>query len=192
MKKILVALLLCSFAAMAQNKDCDYTITQGGDGKEVKWTKDYLMYEKIFGGTSNFIFFSLTNSDGVPVLNFQSLAKSPEFTKAQCLDANSRMYIQLMNGKIVTLLPAVTDQCSSLVYDSENKLNIRVLTAPFVFTKGSIEELESSPISFIRIKYVSDLVDYPIKKELQSETIKGTYTPEKFFISQMKCISSLK
>ncbi|MDV6166807.1 hypothetical protein R1T16_00110 [Flavobacterium sp. DG1-102-2] len=201
MKKIIICLLLgLSFSVNAQKKadkpkdtetpknGCDYTIVTGNDGQELKSTKEYLMYEKVFAGTSQFMFFSLTNSEGVPILNFQLLAKSKEFPKSYCIDSASKIYIQLNNGKIVTLISATEDQCSGLVYDSNEKNNLRILTGTFLFTKGSLEDLEKYDISFIRVKYVNETVDYPVKKELDSESMKKKYYPEAYFINTLKCI----
>lgn len=189
MKKLLIlALLGFSFAANAQNKDCEYTVVSSEDGKELKSTPEYLMYEKVFGGTSQFMFFSMTNSEGVPILNFQLLAKSKEFPKVYCIDKTSKIYIQLTNGKIVTLISATEEQCSGLIYDSNEKNNLRVLSGSFLFTKGSLEDLEKHAISFIRVKYVNESVDYPVKKELDSESMKKKYNPEAYFINNLKCI----
>ena len=188
MKKLFPLLLAgLSFTVNAQD-DCQYTVISNEAGTEIKTTSDYLMYEKVFGGTSQFIFFSMANNEGTPVLNFQLLAKSKEFPPAYCLDKSSKIYIQLLNGKIITLLSATDDACSKLIYDGSEKNNIRVLSGSFFFTKGSIEELESSTITFIRVKYASETMDYPIRKELQSETIKGKYFPEAYFRKNLKCI----
>jgi len=190
MKNFIICLFLgLSFSVNAQKKDdCDFTIISGENGQELKSTKEYLMYEKVFAGTSQFMFFSLTNSEGVPVLNFQLLAKSKEFPKAYCIDRTSRIYIQLTNGKIVTLISATENQCSGLVYDSNEKNNLRILTGSFLFTKGSLEDLEKFDISFIRVKYVNETVDYPVKKELDSESMGKKYFPEAYFINTLKCI----
>lgn len=189
MKKLFICLLLgLAFAANAQTKDCDYSVVSGEDGKEIKSTKESLMYEKVFAGTSQFMFFSLTNSEGIPVLNFQLLAKSKDFPKVYCLDRTSKIYIQLTNGKIITLISATEEQCSGLIYDGTEKNNIRVLTGMFLFTKGSLEELEKNSISFIRVKYVDESVDYPVKKELSSESMGQKYFPEAYFINNLKCI----
>ncbi|MFD2603623.1 MULTISPECIES: hypothetical protein [Flavobacterium] len=187
-KLLLMALLGFGLAATAQNKDCEFTIISNGDGKELKSTKDYLMYEKVFAGTSQFMFFSMSNNEGVPVLNFQLLAKSKEFPKVFCIDKTSKIYIQLTNGKIITLISATEEQCSGLIYDNNEKNNIRVLTGSFLFTKGSLEELEKNSISFIRVKYATETVDYPVKSELNSENMKEKYSPDTYFINNLKCI----
>jgi hypothetical protein len=188
MKKLLLLLMLSASALITAQEDYQYNITSSGEGQEIKSTKEAMMFEKVFGGTSQFMFFSLSNTDGIPVLNFQYLAKSKEFPKIYCLDQNSRIYIQLANGKVATLICATKDQCSGLIYDSEEKNNIRVLTGNFLFTTGSLDELEKSAISFIRIKYATDTIDYPIKRELTSETNSQKYYPENYFINTLKCI----
>jgi len=189
MKSLFIALFLgLSLTVNAQDDECKFTVTSKEDGQEMKSTREYLMYEKIFAGNSQFIFFSLSNSQGVPVLNYQFLAKGKDFPKVYCMDKNSRIYLQLENGKIVTLISASEDQCSGLVYDSNEQNNIRILTANFLFTKGSFEDLDTSPISFIRVKYTTETVDYNMKKELQSESMGQKYFPELYFIKTLKCI----
>jgi hypothetical protein len=189
MKKVLLLLMLgATFTGIAQN-NCDYAINSKEDGKTIKSTKEYMMYERVFGGTSSFVFFSLTSSDGLPMLNFQLLAKSKEFPKAQCLDKASKIYLQLENGKIVTLINAQeTENCAGLMYDSDAHNNIRILTGTFLFTKGSLEELEKSRVTMMRVKYATELVDYSVKKELTSETNTLKYTPENYFLDNLKCI----
>lgn len=189
MKKIFLALTLgLSLSLSAQQTDCQYSEVNDKIGEEIKTTKDHLMYEKVFAGSSSYIFFSLSNSQGVPMLNFQLLAKSKDFPKVYCLDKSSRIYLQLSNNKIITLICGTEEQCGGLVYDSTEKNNIRILTGSFLFTKGSLEDLEKFPISFIRVKYASETVDYNVKKELQSETMGQKYNPETYFMNTLKCI----
>jgi len=189
MKKFLLALALgLSLHVSAQQTDCQYSEVNEKAGEELKTTKDYLIYEKIFAGTSQFIFFSLTTSQGVPMLNFQLLAKGKDFPKVYCLDKASRIYLQLSNGKIVTLICGTEEQCAGLMYDTAEKNNIRILTGTFLFSKGTLDDLEKYPISFIRIKYATETVDYNIKQELQSEAMGQKYTPESYFMNTLKCI----
>ncbi len=186
-KLLLLAFALISFTANAQG-DCKTTEEINEDGTVVKSTPDHMMYEKVFAGTSEFMFFSLSNHDGTPVLNFQLLVKSKDFPKAHCLDKASRVFIQLNNGKIITLISVIEEQCAGLIYDATEKNNIRILTGMFLFTKGSLEELETSPISFIRVKYATETVDYTVRKEFTSETMAIKYYPESYFINTLKCI----
>lgn len=188
MKKLLVFLLLGTSLSIFAQKDCDTTVETTEEGVEIKNTKDYLMFERVFGSATEFMFFSLTNSDGMPILNFQHLSKSFDFPAIYCLDENSRIYFQLTNGKIITLLSAQEEHCASMLYDSEEKKNISILTSSFVFTKGTLEELETSPISLMRIKYTTETVDYAIKKKIEGETVEGTFYPENYFVNFLKCI----
>lgn len=185
-KFIMAGMVLLPFFASAQ--ECEYSIDDKTEGQELKTTPDYLMHEKVFGGTSQFVFFSLSNSQGVPVVNFQLLSKSKDFAKIYCLDSTSKIYIQLASGRIVTLLCATQDQCSNMVYDSAENNNIRVLTGAFLFTKGTMEDLTKSPITFIRVKYTTETVDYPIKGTLPSEAMGKTYNPDSYFMKFLKCI----
>jgi len=189
MKSLFTLLLFTlSLTLTAQQDECKFTVTSKEEGKEVKSTREYLIFEKVFAGTSQFMFFSLNNIDGLPSLNFQLLAKGKDFPKAYCIDSASKIYLQLANGKIVTLISATEEQCGGLMYDTNEQNNIRILTATFLFTKGSFEELEKSPISFIRIKYSTETADYNIKKELNSESMKQKYYPEDYFLNTLKCI----
>ncbi|GGB81107.1 hypothetical protein GCM10007424_21510 [Flavobacterium suaedae] len=184
---LLLSLLTISFANAQQ--DCDYSFNQKTEeGIEVKGTKEYMMYEKIFGGNSQYIFFSLTNNGGTPLLNFKILSKSTGFPELYCFDNTSKIYIQLTNGKIITLISATQQQCATLVYNPDDKKNMRVLSGTFLFTKGSLEELEKSSITYIRVRYTTDTVDYPIRNEIESETIKEKYFPNKYFINYLNCI----
>jgi len=40
----------------------------------------------------------------------------------------------------------------------------------------------------MRIKYLTDIDDYVMKKEFQSELNKQVYQPESYFINNLKCI----
>lgn len=187
MKRILFLLLLA--AGLTVNaQDCKYEISPTKENNGLTTTTDYLMNEQVFGNSSSYIFFSLTNSEGVPLLNFRLLSKSKDFPPMRCLDKASKIYLQLLNGKIVTLINAYDETCSGLMYDPTEKNNIRILSSSFLFTVGSLDELEKSPIAFMRIKYSTDVVDYTIKKQLASETTKETYFPETYFVNTLKCI----
>lgn len=187
MKKFF-SLLLLTFAGSVYGQDCEFNVISTDDGQEIKSTREYMMYERIFGNTSQFMFFTLTNTNDVPLLNFQLLAKGKDFPPMYCIDKTSRIYIQLANGKVAQLISATEDQCSGLIYDSAEQNNIRILTASFFFTVGSIEDLEQSPITFIRIKYATEMVDYPLKSELLSENNGQVYKPATYFMNYLKCL----
>ena len=146
-----------------------------------------MICEKNFAGTSSYIFFSLLSTDGMPTLNVQLIQKSKSFLKANCFDKNSKLFLQLNNGKIITLLHIDQENCGTMIRDDKGYDN-RVITGEFMFMKDSFEQLKSSPISMMRIKYLTDTEDYVLKKEFTSELNNEIYQPETYFINTIKCI----
>lgn len=188
MKSLLFALFIFfQFSAFAQ-KDCEYSTNVVDTIGSYKSTKDYLVHERIFAGNTTYIFFSLLNADGTPYLKVQTVNKSSDFIKAICFDASSKIYLQLVNGKVITLLHTNTETCGTMVRLEEENKNTRILTGDFMFLKGSFEDLKSSPVSLMRIKSATDTQDYVFKKELASELMKRSYFPENYFIDYLKCV----
>ena len=191
-KSIMKSLFLTLFiffqlTAFAQ-KDCDYSTNVVDTIGSYKATKDYLVHERVFAGNATYIFFSLINADETPYLKVQTINKSTDFIKAICFDANSKIYLQLVNGKIVTLVNTETETCGTMVRLEEENKYTRILTGDFMFLKGSFEDLKSSPVSLMRIKSVTDTQDYIFKKELVSELMKQSYYPENYFMDYIKCV----
>jgi len=152
-----------------------------------KTTKEYLVFERNFAGNASYLFNSIAITDGVPTLQVQFIEKSADFIKAKCLDANSKVFIQLQNGKIVTLVHTQQESCGSLVRD-EKGINNRIMTGTFLFRKDDYQALKDSPVSFIRIKFSTDNVDYVYKKALKSELDGQLYEPENYFLNIYPCI----
>jgi hypothetical protein len=152
-----------------------------------KSTMEYMISEKNFAGNSGYIFFSLALTDGMPTLNVQLIQKSKEFMKANCFDKNSKLFLQLNNGKIITLIHIDQENCGTMLRDDKGFDN-RVNSGIFMFLKDSFEELKSSPVSMMRIKYLTDTEDYILKKEFKSELTNEIYNPENYFINNLKCI----
>lgn len=189
MKKLLLtAFLLLSLTTFAQTP-CDYATNVTDSIGTYKITKEYLISEKIFAGTSNYIFYTLSLTDGLPTLNVQLIQKSKGFIKANCFDKNSKLYLQLNNGKVITLVHTTLEYCGSMIRD-EKGFDNRVIVGNFMFMKGTMEDLKSSPLSLMRIKYLSDTEDYIVKKQLVSELNGKTYQPETYFINNLKCIEN--
>jgi hypothetical protein len=69
-----------SFNLFAQ-KPCEYSTNVTDSIGTYKSTADYLISEKIFAGNSNYIFYSLALTDGLPTLNIQFIQKSKDFMK---------------------------------------------------------------------------------------------------------------
>ena len=172
-------------------KPCEYS-SQVNDsiGKYVA-LKDVLMYEQIFGSSEKYVFLSLQNVDGTPLLNFQWVQKSNQFIPAHCLSQSSKLHIQLENGKIISLIYADTENCGSKLNDT-NKKETRILSGNFLFLKGTVEALKSSKISMIRLSMGSDSKDFIIRDEVNSELMKTTSYPSTFFMNYLDCVLNLE
>lgn len=187
MNKIFIFLLLFSNGVFAQ-KDCEIDFEEKNDSTYIKKTTETLIYEKVFGETKEMFFFSLINNDGILYLNMQIIQKSNDFLPAICFDKNSKIILQLENGKFVTLKNNNTEICSSLSYDETSKSNIRVVSTYFVFLNENYNELKKSPISLMRIKPVGDSKDIILKTELESELFKDKSNPTKYFMDYLHCV----
>lgn len=187
MKHFLFAVLVIFHLSLFAQKPCDIGANVTDSLGTYKTTKDYLLYEKNFDGKSKYIFASFVLTDGMPTLNVQLLEKSKTFIKTHCFDENSKIYIQLNNGKIVTLVQVNKESCATLLHGSEG-YNNRVLTGIFMFKKDGYEDLKKSAVSYIRIKYSTDVEDYIFKMELKSELDGKIYQPETYFMDYLHCI----
>ncbi|MES2410427.1 MAG: hypothetical protein V4535_03180 [Bacteroidota bacterium] len=189
MNKIILALFLfINLSAFAQNP-CEMDANVSDSLGTYKSTKQFIIFERSFAGNATDILFALTNSNGVLGLETQIIRRSSGFIKANCFDANSRIYLQLNNGEIVTLLYVGNETCGTLI-TNENNPSSRVMSGSFVFSKENYEELKVSPVTFMRVKYGGETVDYPFKTEFTAELDKKTYQPENYFINYLKCIEN--
>ncbi len=179
---------LFSFAMQSQNP-CEFSTDVNDSIGSYKNTRDYLVHERNFAGTSAYIYFSLALTDGTPTLNAQFIQKSKEFLKANCFDKNSRIYLQLDNGKVITMLHIDQENCGTSLR-TEDGSNNRIMTGYFMFLKDSFEELKKSPVSLMRIRYATETVDYIFKPELVSEMNGSTYNPSLYFINTLHCIDN--
>lgn len=186
MKSIITLLLTLFTTLVFSQKDCVYNSDVKDSLGIYKSTKDYLIHERYFGNNKTSIYFSLINADGLLSLSIQIIQKDTEFIVAKCFDKNSKIYLQLANGKIFTFIGMEQETCGSLLRN-ENE-NIRVLSAYFLFMKENFEELKKSPISLVRIKFSGETQDYVIKPELISELDQSIYNPSNYFIDFLKCI----
>ena len=187
MKKFFVALFILLSLTLFAQKPCEIDANVTDSIGTYKTTKQYLIYERSFAGNSTDIYFSLANTNGVLSLDVQFLQKSADFIKANCLDANSKIYLQLSNGKIVTLRSVGYENCGTLVKD-QNNINNRIMSGSFVFVNENFEDLKKVTVTFMRVKYATETIDYPFKTELISEVDKNKYEPENYFINYIKCV----
>ena len=166
-------------------KPCEYSVNVTDSIGTLKETKSCLVYEKVFGNSAQLVFLSLISDNGTPVLSLQIIQKSTDFITPKCIDKNSKVYFQLANGKIYTLINTSENECDNLIYNAQEKLNNRLLNARFLFLKDNFEDLKKYPIITMRIKLASETKDYILQKELQGEKIKGIFQPENFFIDSL-------
>lgn len=187
MKQVALAFFFLISSNLFAQKTCEYSTNITDTIGTYKLTKEYMIYEKNFAGNKNYIFLSLALTDGTPTLNLQMIQKSKEFIKANCFDKNSKLFFQLNNGKIVTLIHIDQENCGTMIRDVEGFDN-RILVGNFMFIKGSFEDLKSSPVNLMRIKYLTDLDDYVFRKEFTAEMDNQVYQPENYFINFLHCI----
>ncbi|WP_337966528.1 hypothetical protein [uncultured Flavobacterium sp.] len=183
---ITLTFFLLTLTAFAQ-KPCEYSANVTDSIGTYKITNEYLISEKNFGGTSNYVFFALAQTDGLPTLNLQLIQKSKDFIKANCFDKNSKVFLQLENGKIVTLIHVNQENCGTLIHDDKGFDN-RVNTGYFMFLKDNYDELKKSPVSIMRIKYLTDVEDYIVRPDLTSELNGKVYHPNTYFIDNIRCV----
>ena len=79
------------------------------------------------------------------------------------------------------------NDCGTSLTD-DKKLNNRILSATFLFLQGSMNDLKTSPISFMKIKFLTDTEDYVFTKNLKSEMDGLYYEPENYFLNYLNCI----
>lgn len=168
-------------------KPCEISTNLNDSIGTYKTTKDYLVYEKNFNEKSSYIFASLVLMNGTPTLHLQFIEKSKDFIKAKCFDKNSKIYLQLINGKIIPLIHTNEESCGTLLRDDKG-INNRVLDGYFLLKKDDYGELKKSPISFIQVRYSMDKIDYIFKKELKSELDGNIYEPEDYLINYLHCL----
>ena len=187
MKQLITLTFFLLSIVMNAQVPCDYSTNVTDSLGIYKETKAYLMSEKNFGDNSSYIFNTLTYDDGLMILNVQLIQKSNVFIKANCFDKNSKLYLQLDNGKIITLLHTDQENCGTLIRDNKDFDN-RLTVGTFLFLKGTIEDLKSSPVSLMRIKFATGMEDFVIKKEIKSEMDGSIFYPEKYFMNYLKCV----
>src|SRR6187402_1991840 len=129
------ALCFLSLNLFAQ-KPCEYATNITDSIGTYISTKEYLVSEKVFGGNSSYIFYSLALTDGLPTLTLQIIQKSKDFLKADCFDKNSKLFLQLQNGKLVTLTHIDQESCGTMLRDDKGFDN-RVKSGVFMFLKDN-------------------------------------------------------
>ncbi len=184
--KIQLILFLLSTIIYSQ-KPCEYTTNIKDSIGTYKATSDYLVYENNFADKSSHIFLVLEKTNDVPTLKVNFIRKSKEFINANCFDKDSKIFFQLNNGKIITLISVDKESCGNLIRDDKG-YDHRILSGSFLFLKDNYEELKTSGVNLMRFKYLSNIEDFVIRKEIQSELDGKLYQPETFFLNYLGCI----
>lgn len=183
-------LFLFSVSAWAQ-KPCDFSTNISDSTGTYKATREYLMHERNFAGKATYLFNSIAINNGVPLLSLQLIEKADSFVKVRCFDPNSKVYLQLENGKIVTLLHTQDETCGAAVREAGG-VNSRVLSGYFMFRKDDVQALQSSPISIMRVKFASETQDYIIKTAFYAELDKKLYNPSTYLIDYFHCATEAR
>ncbi len=187
MRLIIIFSLFTVFASA--QAPCEFDFELKNDSIDFRETKKHLIYEREFGKKSDYMFISFVSDGGFPILNIQRVQKSDNFIETECLDKDSRIFLQLTNGKIFTLFHLDRDVCSARYPDIDNKHNIRVLNSSFFFMKDDYQELKNHPISIFQIRYgTGDLTNIVMEKELISKTLNVSSTPATVFMDNYNCI----
>ena len=95
---VLVLSLFFGMQSFAQ-KECVYSAEVNDSIGSYVETKGYLMHEKVFGGKSTYLFFSLANENGTPFLKVEQIEKSADFIAATCFDKKSKLSLILATAK---------------------------------------------------------------------------------------------
>lgn len=185
----LVALLLFTNFLFSQDKACDFEIDIATDTSSTRVLKDKIIDESIYGNTTSFLTFKLFEVDGVLGVNFQYLQKSKDFLSPICIDKNTKIFLELSNGKQVKLVnSSEIETCNELQYDAINKNNVRVLTGFFYFAPENFQDLKAEKVYLIKITASTGDVNFVIKPELNSEIYKEKSTPDTYFMNYLKCL----
>jgi hypothetical protein len=187
MKSVILIIHLFIASLLWSQKNCDFASQVSDSLGTYRSTKEYLIFERVFGNSEQFLYANLNNADGTPYLTLQYIQKNNQFINAQCFDENSKIYLQLENGKVVTLIHTNDETCGNFVINEEGK-HVRVLVGNFFFLKNNLDELKSQPITMLRVKFGTDHRDFVIKEFLESETLKKTYRPAFYFGDYLHCV----
>lgn len=184
----LTAFLLLSNFTFSQDKTCDFEIDIVTDSSSTRVLKDKIIDESVFGNTTSFLTFKLFEVDGFLGVNFQYLQKSKDFLSPICIDKNTKMVLELSNGKQVKLINSnEIIVCNDLQYDAVNKNNVRILNGFFYFSPENFQDLRTEKVYLIKLTANTGDVNFVIKPNLDSEIYKTKSTPDTYFIDNLKC-----
>ena len=99
---IIVLFFLFQSLLFAQ-KPCEYSVNVTDSIGTLKETKSCLVYEKVFGNSTQLVFLSLLSDNGTPILNLQIIQKSPDFITPKCLDKIRKSMFSCLMEKCIRL-----------------------------------------------------------------------------------------
>ena len=183
------AFLLLINLSFSQDKLCAFETNIVTDTSSTRVLTDEIIDEYIFGNTTSFLTFKMFEADGILGINFQYLQKSKDFLTPICIDKNTKIVLELANGKQVKLVNS-TDltTCNELQYDAINKNNLRVLNGFFYFSPENFTDLKTKKVYLIKITANTGDVNFVIKPQLNSEIYKTKSKPDTYFIENLKCL----
>lgn len=185
----ITALLLLTNLSFSQDKICDFETNIVTDTSSTRVLTDEIIDESIFGNTTSFLTFKMFEVDGVLGINFQYLQKSKDILSPICIDKNTKIILELSNGKQVKLVnSSELETCNELQYDAKNKNNLRVLNGFFYFAPDNFQDLKTEKVYLIKITANTGDVNFVIKPQLNSEIYKTKSTPDTYFIENLKCL----
>lgn len=185
----IIILLFISNISFSQTEGCDFEVNEvTNDTTFTVISKERIVDESIFGNTTSALTFKLFNINGQFGLYFQYVQKSKNLVPPTCIDKNSKMYLDLSNGKQVKLVNSLDyEVCNEILFDEVNKNNIRILDGYFYFTPENFELLKTEKVYLIKITAATGDINFVIKPELQSEIYKTKTTPDTYFKDNLKC-----
>ena len=98
------AFLLLINLSFSQDKLCAFETNIVTDTSSTRVLTDEIIDEYIFGNTTSFLTFKMFEADGILGINFQYLQKSKDFLTPICIDKNTKIVLELANGKQVKLV----------------------------------------------------------------------------------------
>ena len=90
MKSIILIIHLFIASLLWSQKNCDFASQVSDSLGTYRSTKEYLIFERVFGNSEQFLYANLNNADGTPYLTLQYIQKNNQFINAQCFDEKDR------------------------------------------------------------------------------------------------------
>lgn len=171
----------------SQNKNCDYKIQVDTDDEIFKLTNEKLA-EYLLGVDKNvFIYFSLMREAAVKSLVIQISVNAKEIPPLMCFNKDSRVSFKLEDGSFVSLRYLGVENCGRQT-ENEKTLNNSVSEAAFLLDETSLQRLEASKITSMRMTTMQTDFDVTFQEVLSNTQIPFPIYPKEFFMNNLKCL----